>query len=90
MPVVLGTTGRGRRILNHDLSQAKGLVDLGSELARKHGKPLVVGTGAETMERAMDLTAYAGSRDVFAVRDRWGNPLLSGSSARAKASGSGK
>ena len=67
VPVVLGTTGRGRFILNQDLSQAKRLVDLGIELARRHGKPLVVGTGAETLERAMDLTAYAGSCNVYAV-----------------------
>jgi dihydrodipicolinate synthase/N-acetylneuraminate lyase len=67
VPVILGTTGRGRLILNHDLSQAKKLVDLGIELAQKHGRPLVVGTGAETRERAVDLTSYAGSRDVFAV-----------------------
>jgi dihydrodipicolinate synthase/N-acetylneuraminate lyase len=67
VPVVLGTTGRGRFILNRDISLAKRLVDLGIGLARQHRKPLVVGTGAETLERAMDLTAYAGSRDVFAV-----------------------
>jgi dihydrodipicolinate synthase/N-acetylneuraminate lyase len=67
VPVVLGTTGRGRFVLNQDLSRAKRLVDLGIELSKKHGKPLVVGTGAETLDRAMDLTAYAGSRDVFAV-----------------------
>jgi len=67
VPVILGTTGRGRFILNQDLSQAKVLVDLGIELAKTHGKPLVVGTGAETLARAVDLTEYAAERGVFGV-----------------------
>ena len=65
--VILGTTGRGRFILNEDLSQAKAMVDIGIELAGKHGKPLVVGTGAETMERSRDLTEYTAARGAFAV-----------------------
>ncbi len=67
VPVILGTTGRGRFILNRDLPAARALVDLGVELAAAHARPLVVGTGAETLERAQELTAYAASRGVFAV-----------------------
>ena len=67
IPVILGTTGRGRQILNSDLSQARALVDIGVELARKHNKALVVGAGAETVERARDLTEYVAAHDVFAV-----------------------
>jgi dihydrodipicolinate synthase/N-acetylneuraminate lyase len=67
VPVVLGTTGRGRFILNEEPSEAKRLVDLGVELSRQHRKPLVVGAGAETVERARELTAYAAERGVYAV-----------------------
>ena len=65
--VVLGTTGRGRFIVNEEPAEARRLVDLGVELCRRHGKPLVIGTGAETVERAKDITRYAAESGVYAV-----------------------
>ncbi|HET6486522.1 MAG TPA: dihydrodipicolinate synthase family protein, partial [Spirochaetia bacterium] len=65
--VVLGTTGRGRFIINEEPAEARRLVDLGVELCGRHRTPLVIGTGAETVERAKELTAYAAERGVYAV-----------------------
>jgi len=65
--VVLGTTGRGRKILAASMDDAKKLVDIGIELGAKHRKKVVVGTGAEKLEDAVELTAYAASLKVDAV-----------------------
>ncbi|MBD3388016.1 MAG: hypothetical protein GF416_03110 [Candidatus Altiarchaeales archaeon] len=65
--VVLGTTGWGRNVLAKSRDDARRLVDLGIELGEKHGKKVVVGTGAEKLEHAVEITEYAASKGVFGV-----------------------